>query len=148
MFARELGRLSGDLARTGGGSPDNDVRPIEVHPGKPVRLVPPKGAPEIPRKVLSLHCRGDTMVARWRDVHSSRFGPPPGPVLRWLHSGGQVPDGDRYVEVRFTGDRSGGGWVWESRWTPRAHAKPYRFELLGPGGGTVEARDCEQETGP
>ncbi len=83
----------------------------------------------------SFTARADTTVARWVDLHPSRFTPSAGLVLEWQRrvNGRWTPaavDDDPHVEVRFTGGKRHGGWVWESRWTPRGVPGPYRFVLL------------------
>ena len=135
MFARELGRLTASLVQKGGTSPGTPDDSVLVYPGKIETVVPEEKVVAVERGILELHCRADTAVARWVDLHPSRFAPSAGLVLEWQRrvSGRWMPaavDDDPHVEVRFTGGKRLGGWVWESRWTPRGVPGPFRFVLL------------------
>jgi neutral ceramidase len=135
MFARELGRLSALLAERRVASAPATADSVLVYPGDIRTLVPEKGPPSIERRILQIRCRGDTVVTRWVDLHPSRFRASDGLVLEWQRrvNGGwtrAAVDDDPYVEVRFTGTKRRGGWVWESRWTPPDEPGPYRFMLL------------------
>jgi hypothetical protein len=135
MFARELGRLSALLAERRVASAPATADSVLVYPGDIRTLVPEKGPPSIERRILEIRCRGDTVVTRWVDLHPSRFRASDGLVLEWQRrvNGGwtrAAVDDDPYVEVRFTGTKRRGGWVWESRWTPPDEPGPYRFMLL------------------
>lgn len=130
VLADELGRLAGSLARSGA-SPVNPVDSLIEYPGKSTTILPRRTAgppPErITRVMLDQACRGDTLVARWRDVHPGRLVPADGPVLsidrlageRWEEA---VRDDDRELEIRALRSLGGRGYVWEARWhhTPRA----------------------------
>ncbi|MGH7699423.1 MAG: neutral/alkaline non-lysosomal ceramidase N-terminal domain-containing protein, partial [Gemmatimonadales bacterium] len=125
VLGTELGVLAGALARAGG-SPPSSVDSLIAYPGEAVALLPRRDAGPPPERVtrrwLGTACAGDTVVARWVDVHPGRLVPADGPVLRIERRAGSgweivAWDDHRELEVRALRSLGGRGYEWEARWT-------------------------------
>jgi neutral ceramidase len=124
VVTAELAELAEKLAM---GTPTAEVAPITAYPGELRSYFPaPTRGPEpgrISRRIMSLICRGNRLVARWIDLYPGRFLPHEGQVLevqRKAASGWSTAawDDERGMEVRAVEGLGGRGHLWEVTWVP------------------------------
>jgi len=117
------------------------VTPLTAYRGFSLKSFPRPKGPEpggIRRRLIEARWRGDTLVARWNDLHPGRLVPADAPLVQVRRRQGEewVPvawDDDHELEVRALGGLGREGFEWEARWRPcrRPPGAAYRVVLLG-----------------
>jgi len=147
VLAGSLGRLASTLGPPGTPSPPAEVASVTAYPGGGAVIMPrPRPlALGFRRDTVLLGCRGDVLVARWRDLPPGTLVPADGQLLeierdsagRWVPAGW---DDEPETEVRAIGSRGRSAWIWEVR-RSRTPAGSYRVRWLERGGVPAFTRE-------
>jgi neutral ceramidase len=141
VFQEALSRLAATLRPGAGGTAPARVNPLTAYRQQGLEDFPPPrgpGAARIDRRFREVRWRGDTLVARWNDLHPGRLIPADGPLLaierRSVGGAWEVVtwDDDHELEVRARRSLGALGYEWEARWRPcrRGAGGAYRVVLL------------------
>ncbi|HYJ79657.1 MAG TPA: neutral/alkaline non-lysosomal ceramidase N-terminal domain-containing protein, partial [Longimicrobiaceae bacterium] len=141
FFQQALSRLAATLRPGGKGEPPGFVAPLFAYIGAPLASFPGAGSGPAPgdlrRRFRCAGFSGDTLAARWNDLHPGRLVPADAPVLAIKRAGGDGAwqtvawDDDHELEVRALRALGSDGYEWEARWLPRVPAAgTYRVVLL------------------